>query len=255
MFISNLFRSSQIAWNKTSIKFRRRTIVSKNTSCNNQCCVPVNNLHTNLNHSRQLSGIGDSELRSTPYPNGTISNENTVQVIVVGGGHAGTEAAVASARMGASTVLVTHKFSTIGKHNKSNIDILKCNIHKESDRNEFHAIGEMSCNPSFGGIGKGHLVREVDALDGVCAKICDLSGVQYKVLNKRKGPAVWGLRAQIDRDLYKKHLQESIQKVEGLTIVEAPVEDLILDGNVCRGVVLGKQSHFYLPGECSSKQI
>ncbi|ODN00456.1 Protein MTO1, mitochondrial [Orchesella cincta] len=134
------------------------------------------------------------------------------QVVVVGGGHAGTEAAMASARMGASTVLITHKFET---------------------------IGEMSCNPSFGGIGKGHLIREIDALGGICAKICDLSGVQYKVLNKKKGPAVWGPRAQIDRKLYKKFLQEEIQKQENLKIVEAAVEDLILDGDKCCGVILG----------------
>ncbi|XP_073985064.1 5-taurinomethyluridine-[tRNA] synthase subunit MTO1, mitochondrial isoform X2 [Rhodnius prolixus] len=123
-------------------------------------------------------------------------------VIVVGGGHAGTEACAAASRMGAKTLLITHKKET---------------------------IGEMSCNPSFGGVGKGHLMREVDALDGVCGRICDKSGIQYKVLNKRKGPAVWGPRAQIDRDLYKKHLQhELFNETPNLHIIASSVEDLIL---------------------------
>ncbi|XP_075686908.1 5-taurinomethyluridine-[tRNA] synthase subunit MTO1, mitochondrial isoform X1 [Rhinoderma darwinii] len=123
-------------------------------------------------------------------------------VVVVGGGHAGTEAAAAAARAGARTLLITHKVET---------------------------IGQMSCNPSFGGIGKGHLMREVDALDGVCARICDLSGIHYKVLNRRKGPAVWGLRAQIDRKLYKQNLQKEILNTPGLTVTEGSVEDLILN--------------------------
>lgn len=155
---------------------------------------------------------------------GYFSDEKVYDVIVVGGGHAGTEACAAAARMGANTLLITHKKET---------------------------VGEMSCNPSFGGIGKGHLMREVDALDGVCCRICDLSGIQYKVLNTRKGPAVWGYRAQIDRDLYKKHIQnELFQKTPNLEILVAPVEDLIIENSStninrqtcveCRGVILSK---------------
>uniref|UniRef100_A0A2K5LK12 Mitochondrial tRNA translation optimization 1 n=4 Tax=Cercopithecidae TaxID=9527 RepID=A0A2K5LK12_CERAT len=105
----------------------------------------------------------------------------------------------------------------------------------------------MSCNPSFGGIGKGHLMREVDALDGLCSRICDQSGVHYKVLNRRKGPAVWGLRAQIDRKLYKQNMQKEILNTPLLTVQEGAVEDLILTEpepehtGKCRvsGVVLG----------------
>ncbi|XP_011882975.1 PREDICTED: protein MTO1 homolog, mitochondrial [Vollenhovia emeryi] len=140
-------------------------------------------------------------------------DENIFDVIVVGGGHAGTEASAAAVRMGAKTLLVTQKKST---------------------------IGEMSCNPSFGGIGKGHLMREVDALDGVCCRICDISGIHYKVLNKSKGPAVWGLRAQIDRELYKEHLQAELFNMRGLHIYESSVEDLILENEPlsCQGVIL-----------------
>ncbi|KAL5481324.1 hypothetical protein EMCRGX_G021460 [Ephydatia muelleri] len=122
-------------------------------------------------------------------------------VIVIGGGHAGTEAAAAAARTGARTLLVTHKFKT---------------------------IGEMSCNPSFGGIGKGHLMREIDALDGLCARICDISAIQFRVLNKRKGPAVWGLRAQIDREQYRRNTQNELRNTKGLTIIESSVEDLVM---------------------------
>ncbi|EDL26398.1 mitochondrial translation optimization 1 homolog (S. cerevisiae), isoform CRA_a [Mus musculus] len=109
-------------------------------------------------------------------------------VVVIGGGHAGTEAAAAAARCGSRTLLLTHRVDT---------------------------IGQMSCNPSFGGIGKGHLMREVDALDGLCSRICDQSGIHYKVLNRRKGPAVWGLRAQIDRKLYKQNMQVSTGEARG----------------------------------------
>ncbi|KAH9394996.1 Mitochondrial Translation Optimization [Tyrophagus putrescentiae] len=123
-------------------------------------------------------------------------------VIVVGGGHAGVEAAAAAARMSARTLLVTHRFDT---------------------------IGEMSCNPAFGGIGKGQLIREIDALDGLVGRICDRSAIQYKVLNRSKGPAVWGLRAQIDRQLYKQAMQEEIRATPNLTVLTAAIEDLLLE--------------------------
>jgi tRNA uridine 5-carboxymethylaminomethyl modification enzyme len=102
----------------------------------------------------------------------------------------------------------------------------------------------MSCNPSFGGIGKGNLMREIDALDGVCCRICDISGIFYKILNKRKGPAVWGPRAQIDRRLYKQNLQAELFNIPGLEILESSVEDLLLNENStkCCGIILSKQN-------------
>ncbi|XP_052571006.1 protein MTO1 homolog, mitochondrial isoform X3 [Peromyscus californicus insignis] len=147
-------------------------------------------------------------------------------VVVIGGGHAGTEAAAAAARCGSRTLLLTHRVDT---------------------------IGQMSCNPSFGGIGKGHLMREVDALDGLCSRICDQSGIHYKVLNRRKGPAVWGLRAQIDRKLYKQNMQKEILNTPLLTVQEGAVEDLVLTepepgyAGKCRvrGVILADGSTIY----------
>ncbi len=131
-------------------------------------------------------------------------------VIVVGGGHAGCEAAAASARLGAQTLLLTHKAST---------------------------LGEMSCNPAIGGLGKGHLVREIDALDGLMGRMADIGGIQYKVLNKSKGPAVRGPRAQIDRKLYREAMQAELAQTPNLTIVEAAAENLIVDGDIVTGVV------------------
>ncbi|SCB53860.1 tRNA uridine 5-carboxymethylaminomethyl modification enzyme [Bradyrhizobium shewense] len=134
------------------------------------------------------------------------TGRESFDVIVIGGGHAGCEAAAASARMGAATALVTHRFST---------------------------IGAMSCNPAIGGLGKGHLVREVDALDGLMGRVGDAGGIQFRVLNRRKGPAVRGPRAQADRKLYAAAMQAAIQETEGLSVIEGEADELIVaDGRV-----------------------
>jgi tRNA uridine 5-carboxymethylaminomethyl modification enzyme len=131
--------------------------------------------------------------------------------IVVGGGHAGAEAAVASARLGVPTALITHKFAT---------------------------IGEMSCNPAIGGLGKGHLVREIDALDGLMGRVADAAGIQFRVLNRRKGPAVRGPRAQADRKLYRQAMQAALSAQPNLTIIEGEVDDLVVEGGNITGVIL-----------------
>ena len=132
-------------------------------------------------------------------------------VIVVGGGHAGCEAAAAAARMGAATALVTHQFAT---------------------------IGAMSCNPAIGGLGKGHLVREIDALDGLMGRIADLGGIQFRILNRRKGPAVRGPRAQADRKLYAAAMQQAVRESAGLTVIEAEADDLLFGEGQIRGLRL-----------------
>ncbi|WP_445218978.1 tRNA uridine-5-carboxymethylaminomethyl(34) synthesis enzyme MnmG [Bradyrhizobium sp. Pa8] len=129
------------------------------------------------------------------------TERESFDVIVIGGGHAGCEAAAASARMGATTALVTHRLST---------------------------VGAMSCNPAIGGLGKGHLVREVDALDGLMGRVGDAGGIQFRVLNRRKGPAVRGPRAQADRKLYAAAMQAAIRDTEGLFVIEGEADELIV---------------------------
>ena len=123
-------------------------------------------------------------------------------VIVIGGGHAGTEAALASARLGAKTLLLTQNMDT---------------------------LGQMSCNPAIGGIGKSHLVREIDAFDGAMARATDLAGIQFRVLNSRKGPAVRATRAQADRGLYRNAIRQTLEQQENLYIFQQSVDDLIIE--------------------------
>ena len=130
-------------------------------------------------------------------------------VVVIGGGHAGVEAASASSRMGAKTVLITMNVET---------------------------IGEMSCNPAIGGLGKGHLVREIDALDGIMARAIDSSGIQFRMLNRSRGPAVHGPRSQADRKLYKKAIKTLLASNENLTIFQGKVKDFTIAKNTIKNV-------------------
>jgi tRNA uridine 5-carboxymethylaminomethyl modification enzyme len=137
-----------------------------------------------------------------------MQNDLSFDVVVIGGGHAGCEAAAASARLGVNTALFTHKVET---------------------------IGEMSCNPAIGGLGKGHLVREIDALDGVMGDIADKSGIQFRLLNRSRGPAVRGPRTQSDRFLYRKYMQEKLVNYCNLTIIADPIIRFIFDKSVISG--------------------
>lgn len=136
--------------------------------------------------------------------------EQQFDVIIVGGGHAGTEAALAAARMGVSTLLLSHNIET---------------------------LGQMSCNPAIGGIGKGHLVKEIDALGGLMAQAIDKSGIQFRILNASKGPAVRATRAQADRILYKQAVHETLENTENLTLFQQAVDDLIVENGEVTGVV------------------
>ena len=142
-----------------------------------------------------------------------MKKDLSFDVVVIGGGHAGCEAAAASARLGVNTALFTHNKNT---------------------------IGEMSCNPAIGGLGKGHLVREIDALDGVMGEVADRSGIQFRLLNRSRGPAVRGPRTQSDRSLYRKFMQKKLANYCNLSIFSDPVIKFIFDNNEIKGFIRQK---------------
>ena len=161
-----------------------------------------------------------------------MKNDLSFDVVVIGGGHAGCEAAAASARLGVNTALFTHKIET---------------------------IGEMSCNPAIGGLGKGHLVREIDALDGVMGEVADKSGIQFRLLNRSRGPAVRGPRTQSDRSLYRKYMQEIMINYCNLSLFSDPVTGVeapsatrldysLFDGAMCVCAPLRVKSAIYIYG-------